>query len=157
MYKIAIIRKIQKIKILFQFFIKKIFSLFFLFLFSCTGNFDFPKDIEPTNLRCGSNSSIEFFEKNGSFSEGDKDFNFKLKLVDKNFDKRDFNFIYISEPKNSGGYTLELIKIFKKANKHHIYFKENKPPENSANVAAITSTYCFLKIEKLADKIVFIK
>ena len=150
-------QKTQKIKVLFQFFIKKLFSLSFLFLFSCTSNFNNSQDIKPTNLKCGSNSSIEFFEKNGSFSKNDKEFVYKLKLIDENLNKKDFNFIYISKPKRSGGYTLELIKIFKKDNKHYIYLKENKPPENSANIAAITSTYCFLKIDELADKIVFIK
>ena len=150
-------QKIQEIKALFQFFIKKLFSLSFLFLFSCTSNFNSSQDIKPTNLKCGSNSSIEFFEKNGSFSKNDKEFVYKLKLIDENLNKKDFNFIYISKPKSSGGYTLELIKIFKKDSKHHIYFKENKPPVNSANIAAITSTYCFLKIDQLADKIVFIK
>ena len=100
---------------------------------------------------------MEFFKKNGIFSESDKDFIDKINLVDKNLPKKDFNFIYISEPKNSGGYVLELIKILKKGNKHQIYFKETKPSKNSKNIAVITATYCFLKINKLDDKIVFIK
>ena len=60
-------------------------------------------------------------------------------------------------PQNSGGYTLELEKIVKKKNKHQIYFKENKPPEGSANLMAITATYCLLKIENLETVEVFNK
>ena len=128
-----------------------------LFLFSCSGYLIQAEEIEPKNLKCGSNSSIEFFEKNGSFNEDDKDFSYKLRLIDKNLDKNDFNFIYISEPKSSGGYTLELLKILKKGNKHHVYFKENMPPEGSKNIAVITATYCFLKISNLVEAEVFIK
>ena len=103
----------------------------------------------PKNLKCGSNSNIEFFEKNGSFNEDDKDFSYKLRLIDKNLDKNDFNFIYISEPRGSGGYILKVEKIIKRNDKHEIYLKEIKPPEGSSNIAATTATYCFLKIGDL--------
>ena len=148
---------IQKTKTLFLCSIKKLFNLVFLFLFSCSSHFIQADEVKPNNLKCGSNSSIEFFEKNGSFNEDDKDFSYKLRLIDKNLDKNDFNFIYISESKSSGGYTLELLKILKKGNKHHIYLKENEPPEGSANIAAITATYCFLKINNLEKVEVSIK
>ena len=148
---------IQKTKTLFLCSIKKLFNLVFLFLFSCSSHFIQADEVKPNNLKCGSNSGIEFFKKNGSFNEDDKDFIYKLRLIDKNLDKNDFNFIYISESKSSGGYTLELLKILKKGNKHHIYLKENEPPEGSANIAAITATYCFLKINNLEKVEVSIK
>ena len=47
--------------------------------------------------------------------------------------------------------------VLKKGNKHHIYFKENKPSEGSVNIAVITATYCFLKINNLVEAEVFIK
>ena len=97
------------------------------------------------------------FEKNGSFTLNDKDFNYKLGLIDKNLDKGDFNFIYISKPQSSGGYVLEVEKIIKKKNKHLIYFKENKPSEGSSNIAAITATYCFLQIDNFDKVKVFIR
>ena len=100
---------------------------------------------------------MEFFEKNGSFNIDDKDFIYKLSFIDKNLNQNDYNFIYISDSKGSGGYNLELIKILKIGNKHQIYFKENKPSEGSANIAAITATYCFLKINNLVEVEVFIK
>ena len=53
--------------------------------------------------------------------------------------------LYIFQNLSSGGYVLEIEKIIKNKNKHQIYFKENKPPEGSASIAAITATYCFLK------------
>ena len=120
-----------------------------LFLFSCSSHFIQAEEAKPNNLKCGSNSSIEFFEKNGSFNEDDKDFSYKLRLIDKNLDKNDFNFIYISKPRSSGGYILKVEKIIKRNDKHEIYLKEIKPPEGSSNIAATTATYCFLKIGDL--------
>ena len=59
------------------------------------------EEIKPENLKCGSNSGVEFFEKNGIFTPNDKEFNYKLGLIDKNLNKDDFNYIYISEPTHS--------------------------------------------------------
>ena len=115
------------------------------------------EEIKPENLKCGSNSGVTFFEKNGLFTPNDKDFNYKLGFIDKNLTKEDFNLIYISKPQNSGGYTLNLQKIIKKKDKYQIYFKENKPPQGSASITAITATYCFLKINNLNKIKVIIK
>ena len=115
------------------------------------------EEIKPENLKCGSNSGVTFFEKNGLFTPNDEDFNYKLELIDKNLTKKDFNFIYISKPQNTGGYTLKLEKIIKKKDKHQIYFKENKPPQGSASIMAITATYCFLKLDNLGKVEVLIK
>jgi hypothetical protein len=128
-----------------------------LFLFSCTTHFIQAEEIKPKNLICGSKSGVTFFKTNGLLTSKDKDFNNKLYLIDKNLRKEDFNFIYISEPKSSGGYTLELEKIKKKKDKHLIYFKENKPPEGSINSMAITATYCLLNVKDLEKVEVFIK
>ena len=128
-----------------------------LFLFSCSSYLIQAEEIKPKNLKCGSNSGVAFFEKNGSFTIDEEDFNYKLGLVDKNLDKSDFNFIYISKSQSSGGYVLEVEKIIKKKDKHQIYFKENKPPEGSSNIAAITATYCFLQIDNLDKVEIFIK
>jgi hypothetical protein len=151
---------VQKIKTLFHCSIKKLFkfnfnklSIFISFLlFSCSSHLIQAEEINPVNLKCGSNSGVTFFEKNGLFTLNDEDFIYKLRLIDKNLTKEDFNFIYISKSQNSGGYTLEIEKIIKKNNKHLVYFKENKPPTGSANIMAITATYCFLKINNL-DKV----
>ena len=128
-----------------------------LFLFSCASYITQAEEIKPKNLKCGSNSGVAFFKKNGSFTIDDKDFNYKLGLIDKNLDKSDFNFIYVSKPQSSGGYVLEIEKITKNKNKHRIYFKENKPPEGSASIAVITATYCFLQIDNLDKVEIFIK
>ena len=154
-----------KIKTLFLFSIKKLFKFLLnkfaiissLFLFSCSGYLIQAEEIKPKNLKCGSNSGTAFFEKNGSFTLDDRDFSYKLKLIDKDLDKGDFNFIYISKSQSSGGHVLEVEKIIKKKNKHRIYFKEKKPPESASNIAAITATYCFLKIDNLDQVEVFIK
>ena len=126
-------------------------------LFSCSSYSMKAEEIKPENLKCGSNSGVTFFEKNGLFNLNDKDFDYKLAQIDKNLTKEDFNFIFISKPQNSGGYTLEVEKIIKKKDKHQIYFKENKPPQGSANIMAITATYCFLKINNLDKATVIIK
>ena len=128
-----------------------------LFLFSCSSYLILAEEIKPKNLKCGSNSGVAFFEKNGSFTIDDKDFNYKLGLIDKNLDKSDFNFIYISKPQTSGGYVLEVEKITKNKNKHRIYFKEKTPPKGSSNIAAITATYCFLQIDNFDKVVVFIR
>ena len=128
-----------------------------LFLFSCSIYLIQAEEIKPKNLKCGSNSGVAFFEKNGSFTIDDKDFNYKLGLIDKNLDKSDFNFIYISKPQTSGGYVLEVEKITKNKNKHRIYFKEKTPPKGSSNIAAITATYCFLQIDNFDKVVVFIR
>tara|TARA_B110000444_G_C18749355_1_gene551982 strand:- start:63 stop:548 length:486 start_codon:yes stop_codon:yes gene_type:complete len=154
----------QKIKILSLCSIKRLFKLFLnkitiflsLFLFSCSNYFIQAEEIKPKNLKCGNNSSIEFFEENGVFTPDNKAFNYKLKLINKDLDKDNFNFIYISKPKGAG-YTLEVEKISKKKSKHKIYFKENKPPEGAAVAAVTASTYCFLKIDNLDEVEVFIK
>ena len=154
----------QKVKTLFLFFIKKLFkislnklSIFIsLFLFSCTSHLIRAEEVAAKNLKCGFKSGITFYEKNGIFTLNDKYFHNKLELVDKNFNKEDFNFIYISKPQNSGGYTLELDKIIKKKNKHQIYFKENKPPKGTVNLMVVTATFCLLKIENLEEVEVFI-
>ena len=165
MFKMAIIQTTQEVKTLFLCSIKKLFKLTFnklfifitLFLFSCSGYLIQAEEIEPKNLKCGSSSDIGFYKKNGLFTSSHKDFFYKLGRIDRTLEKDTFNFIYISEPKSSGGYTLELLKILKKGNKHHIYLKENEPPEGSANIAAITATYCFLKINTLEKVEVSIK
>ena len=128
-----------------------------LFLFSCSSYLIQAEEIKPKNLKCGSNSGVAFFEKNGSFTIDDKDFNYKLGFIDKRLDKSDFNFIYISKPQSSGGYVLEIEKITKNKNKHRIYFKEKTPPKGSSNIAAITATYCFLQIDNFDKVVVFIR
>ena len=161
----AIIQMVQKIKTLSHCSIKKLFKLSFnklsvfisLFLFSCTSHLIQAEELKSENLKCGSNSGVTFFEKNGLFTLNDEDFNYKLGLIDKNLTKEDFNLIYISKPQSSGGYTLEVEKIIKKKNKHQIYLKENRPSEGSGSIAAITATYCFLKINNLDKATVIIK
>jgi hypothetical protein len=156
---------VQKTKILSHCSIKELFKLrlnklsifISLFLFSCTSHLIQAEEIKPENLKCGSNSGVTFFEKNGLFTLNDEDFNYKLGLIDKNLTKEDFNLIYISKPQNTGGYTLNLEKIIKKQNKHQIYLKENRPSEGSGSIAAITATYCFLKLDNLDQVEVLIK
>ena len=156
---------VQKTKTLSLCSIKKLFKLrlnklsifISLFLFSCTSHLIQAEEIKPENLKCGSNSGDTFFKKNGAFTLDDKDFNYKLGLIDQNLNKDDFNFIYISKPQSSGGFVLELEKIIKKKDRHRIYFKENKPPEGSASIAAITATYCFLQIDNLDQVEIFFK
>ena len=144
-------------KRLFKFLLNKFVIISSLFLFSCSSYLIQAEEIKPKNLKCGSNSGVAFFEKNGSFTIDDKDFNYKLGLIDKNLDKSDFNFIYISKPQTSGGYVLEVEKITKNKNKHRIYFKEKTPPKGSSNIAAITATYCFLQIDNFDKVVVFIR
>jgi len=114
------------------------------------------EEIKSENLKCSSTTATPFFKKNGLFIVENSDFFKKLKFFNKSLSKEDFNLIYISKSQNSGGYTLEVEKIVKKKNKHLIYFKENKPPQGSANIMAITATYCFLKINNLDKVEVFI-
>ncbi len=128
-----------------------------LFLFSCSSYLIQAEEIKAENLKCGSSSDVDFYTKKGLFTLGSKNFSNKLKRIDSNFNKDDFNFIYVSNPQSSGGYVLEVEKIIKKKDKHQIYFKENKPLEGSSNIAAITATYCFLKIDNLDKVEVFIK
>ena len=156
---------IQKIKTLFLYSIRRIFKLSLsklvifssLFLFSCTGYIIQAEEIKPGNFKCGSSSDVDFYTKNGSFTQDSKNFSNKLKRIDSSFNKDDFNFIYISKPQSSGGYVLEVEKITKNKNKHRIYLKENKPPEGYASIAAITATYCFLQIDNFDKVEVFIK
>ena len=156
---------VQKIKTLSLYSIKKLFKLLFsklaifssLFLFSCSSYLIQAEEIKPENLKCGSSSDVDFYTKNGLFTSGSKNFSNKLKRIDSNFKQDDFNFIYVSNSQSSGGHILELEKIIKKKDKHRVYFKENKPPEGSSNIAAITATYCFLKINNLNQVEVFIK
>ena len=161
----VIIQIVQIVKTFYLYFIRRLFKLSLsrlvtftsFLLFSCSSYSMKAEEIKPENLKCGSNSGVTFFEKNGLFNLNDEDFNYKLGLIDKNLTNEDFNLIYISKPQNSGGYTLEVEKIIKKKDKHQIYFKENKPSQGSANIMAITATYCFLKINNLDKATVIIK
>ena len=161
----VIIQIVQIVKTFYLYFIRRLFKLSLsrlvtftsFLLFSCSSYSMKAEEIKPENLKCGSNSGVTFFEKNGLFNLNDKDFDYKLAQIDKNLTKEDFNFIFISKPQNSGGYTLEVEKIIKKKDKHQIYFKENKPSQGSANIMAITATYCFLKINNLDKATVIIK
>ena len=128
-----------------------------LFLFSCSSYLIQAEEIKSQNLKCGASSDAEFYKKNGLFILNDKEFNYKLRLIDKNLNQKEFNFLYISKPRSSGGYVLGVERITKKKDKHQIYLKENKPPQGSSNIAVITATYCFLKIKKLNKVEVFIK
>ena len=131
-----------------------IFSSFLLF--SCSTYSMQAEEIKPLNLKCSSSSAISFFEKNGLLTSKHSDFEYKLRFFDKSLSKEDFNLIYISKSQNSGGYTLEVEKIIKKKNKHLVYLKENNPPPGSANLMAITATYCFLKLDNLEKVKAFI-
>ena len=161
----VIIQIVQIVKTFYLYFIRRLFKLSLsrlvtftsFLLFSCSSYSMKAEEIKPENLKCGSNSGVTFFEKNGLFNLNDKDFDYKLAQIDKNLTKEDFNFIFISKPQNSGGYTLEVEKIIKKKDKHQIYFKENKPSQGSVNIMAITATYCFLKINNLDKATVIIK
>ena len=165
MFKMVIIQIVQIVKTFSLYSIRRLFKLSLsrlvtftsFLLFSCSSYSMKAEEIKPENLKCGSNSGVTFFEKNGLFTLNDEDFNYKLRLIDKSLNKEDFNLIFISKPQNSGGYTLEIEKIIKKNNKHLVYFKENKPPTGSANLMAITSTYCFLKLNNLEKVEVFFK
>ena len=160
-----ITRIAQKVKILslcstkrfFKFLLNKFEIISSLFLFSCSSYLIQAEEIKPKNLKCGSSSATSFFEKNGLFIPKNSDFEYKLRFFDKSLSKKNFNIIFISNPQNSGGYTLEVEKIVKKKNKHLVYFKENKPPKGSANLMVITSTYCFLQIDNLDKAEIFIK
>tara|TARA_B100000767_G_C19590413_1_gene461182 strand:+ start:254 stop:706 length:453 start_codon:yes stop_codon:yes gene_type:complete len=144
------------IKKLFRLLLIKLTIVLSLFLFSCSNYLIQDELIKPENLKCGSSSDVDFYSKNGSFIQDSENFSNKLKRINDNFNKDDFNFIYISRPQNSGGYFLELEKIIKKQNKHQIYFKENTPPKGSTNIMALTAIYCFLKINNLDKVEVFI-
>ena len=154
---------VQKTKTSSRYFIKKLFKLSFnklgifitLFLFSCTNHLIQAEEIKPINLKCGSSIAVGFFQKYGIFTPKDEDFIYKFRFINKNLNKDDFNFMYISKP-SGGGYVLELEKIIKNKNKHQIYFKENGPPEGAVFIAATASTYCFLKINNLDKVEVFI-
>jgi hypothetical protein len=128
-----------------------------LFLFSCSSYLIQAEETKPKNLKCGSSSDVDFYTKNGLFTQDSKNFSNKLKRINSSLNKDNFNFAYISKPQSSGGYVLEVEKITKNKNKHRIYFKENKPPEGSASIAAITATYCFLQIDNLDKVEVFFK
>ena len=161
----AITQIVQKIKILSLCSTKRLFKLSLsklaifssLFLFSCSSYLIQAEEIKPENLKCGSSSDVDFYTKNGSFTQDSKNFSNKLKRINSSLNKDNFNFAYISKPQSSGGYVLEVEKITKNKNKHRIYFKENKPPEGSASIAAITATYCFLQIDNLDKVEIFIK
>ena len=156
---------VQKIKTLSLCSTKRLFKLSLsklaifssLFLFSCSSYLIQAEEIKPENLKCGSSSDVDFYTKNGSFTQDSKNFSNKLKRINSSLNKDNFNFAYISKPQSSGGYVLEVEKITKNKNKHRIYFKENKPPEGSASIAAITATYCFLQIDNLDKVEIFIK
>ena len=161
----AITQIVQKIKILSLCSTKRLFKLSLsklaifssLFLFSCSSYLIQAEEIKPENLKCGSSSDVDFYTKNGSFTQDSKNFSNKLKRINSSLNKDNFNFAYISKPQSSGGYVLEVEKITKNKNKHRIYFKENKPPEGSTSIAAITATYCFLQIDNLDKVEIFIK
>ena len=139
----------QKTKILFQFSIKKLFNLLFLFLFSCSNNLVKSEDIIPEKIICG-NLSSQLVDKNINFiSKNIENFEYILSSIDKDLSKDDFNLIVFSESKPSSGYKLKLNNIKKKNSVHNLNFINLKPPKGSANLAVITYPYCILNVENL--------
>ncbi len=139
---------LSSIRKLFKLNLNKLVIFLTLFLFSCSNHIIKAEEVKPENLKCGSSIAVGFFQKYGIFTPKNKDFNYKLRFINENLNKDDFNFLYISKP-IGGGYVLKVEKIVKKRNKHELYFKELKPAEGSSNIAAITATYCLLKIKNL--------
>ena len=140
---------IQKTKILFQFSIKKLFNLLFLFLFSCSNNLVKSEDITPEKIICG-NLSSQLVDKNINFiSKNSESFEYTLSLIDKDLSKSSFNLIVFSESKPSSGYKLKLNNIKKKNSVHSLNFINTKPPKGSVNLAVITYPYCILNVENL--------
>tara|TARA_X000001036_G_scaffold17792_1_gene14925 strand:+ start:71 stop:544 length:474 start_codon:yes stop_codon:yes gene_type:complete len=149
MYKIATTQAIQKIKILYQFSIKKLFNLLVLFLFSCSNNLVKSEDIIPEKIICG-NLSSQLVDKNINFiSKNSENFEYILSSIDKDLSKDDFNLIVFSDSKPSSGYKLKLNNIKKKNSTHLLNFINTKPPEGSTNLAVITYPYCVLNVENL--------
>ena len=149
MYKIVTTQAIQKIKILYQFFIKKLFNLLVLFLFSCSNNLVKSEDIIPEKIICG-NLSSQLVDKNINFiSKNSENFEYILSSIDKDLSKDAFNLIVFSDSKPSSGYKLKLNNIKKKYSTHLLNFINTKPPEGSTNLAVITYPYCVLNVENL--------
>ena len=149
MYKIVTTQVIQKIKILYQFFIKKLFNLLVLFLFSCSNNLAKSEDIIPEKIICG-NLSSQLVDKNINFiSKNSENFEYILSSIDKDLSKDAFNLIVFSDSKPSSGYKLKLNNIKKKYSTHLLNFINTKPPEGSINLAVITYPYCVLNVENL--------
>tara|TARA_X000000368_G_scaffold363816_1_gene309188 strand:+ start:4903 stop:5391 length:489 start_codon:yes stop_codon:yes gene_type:complete len=156
----VIIQIILKTKVFSLYSIKRVSKLLFknflvllsFSLVSCSSYSIKAEEIKADNLKCGSSSITSFFKKNGIYNSDDENFNYKLSLIDKSLSKKDFNFIYISKPRNSGGYVLKVEKIIKIKDKYQIYFEENKSSHGSGSITAITSTFCLMKLPDL-DKI----
>ena len=149
MYKIVTTQAIQKIKILYQFSIKKLFNLLVLFLFSCSNNLVKSEDIIPEKIICG-NLSSQLVDKNINFiSKNSENFEYILSSIDKDLSKDAFNLIVFSDSKPSSGYKLKLNNIKKKYSTHLLNFINTKPPEGSINLAVITYPYCVLNVENL--------
>ena len=149
MYKIVTTQVIQKIKVLYQFFIKKFSSLLFLFLFSCSNNLIKSEDVIPEKIICG-NLSSQLVGKNINFiNKNSESFEYTLSLIDKDLSKDSFNLIVFSESKPSSGYKLKLNNIKKKISVHNLNFVNTKPPKGSTNLAVITYPYCVLNVENL--------
>ena len=149
MFKIVTTQAIQKIKILYQFFIKKLFNLLVLFLFSCSNNLAKSEDIIPEKIICG-NLSSQLVDKNINFiSKNSENFEYILSSIDKDLSKDAFNLIVFSDSKPSSGYKLKLNNIKKKYSTHLLNFINTKPQEGSTNLAIITYPYCVLNVENL--------
>ena len=161
----ATTQKILKVRISYHYSIKEFFNLTInksiiflsLFLFSCSNYLVQAEIVKPEKLKCGSTSNAILLENSGKFTSNSDIFNNKLSLLDENINKDLFNFLYISNPKGSGGYNLKLTKIITNGNLHKIYFEEIKPAEGSKNIAVMTSTYCLMKINALDKSEVIVK
>ena len=140
---------IQKTKILFQFSIKKLFNLLFLFLFSCSSNLVKSEDITPEKLICGSlnrqlvDDNINFVSKNS------ENFEYILSSIDRDLGKDTFNLIVFSGSKPSSGYKLKLKNIKKNNSIYYLNFINTNPPEGSTSLAVISYPYCILNVENL--------
>ena len=149
MYKIATTQAIQKIKILYQFSIKKLFNLLVLFLFSCSNNLVKSEDIIPEKIICG-NLSSQLVDKNINFiSKKSENFEYILSSIDKDLSKDAFNLIVFSDSKPSSGYKLKLNNIKKNNSIYYLNFINTNPPEGSTSLAVISYPYCILNVENL--------
>ena len=146
---------IQKTKISYQYFIKKLFNLLnkeikillTLFLFSCSNNSVKSEDISPEKIFCGA-STNQSVDKNVNFiSKKSKNFENILASIDKDLNKDSFNLLVFSGSKPSSGHKLKLNNIKKKNSTYYLNFINIKPLQGSTNLAVITYPYCVLKVE----------
>ncbi len=144
------------VRIFSQYYIKKVFNLFFFVAFILVfgfSNANSAKTLIDNTIKCGQ-SSVKLIDDQSYLTSSSPNFRKIISKIE-NVNLKDYNLIISSGYKPSPGYRINISKIRMKKKSIIIYYSEEKFSNNALTV--ISYPYCLIKIENLDNRKIKIK